>query len=109
MFPQIIVQIPRGLLFSPILVAPSSHVLHCSKATGNPSEAIQVVQDGATCLQVVRVSCGLRKKDKHTITTEDSTAAVKKDQLIVSRDRNTELKLLRKIISVFYYIMFLNF
>jgi len=43
----------------PVLVAPCAHVLHCSEATGDASEAIEVVHDGAACLQVVRVSCGL--------------------------------------------------
>lgn len=47
---------------SPVLVTPSAHVLHGSEAAGNTSKAVEVVQDGATGLQVVRVSCGLGVK-----------------------------------------------
>lgn len=43
----------------PVFVATSAHILHSSKTTRNPSKAVEVVQDGASCLQVVRVSCGL--------------------------------------------------
>lgn len=51
--------IKSSLKCSPVLMAPSAYVLHCSEAAGDTSKAIKVVQDGATCLQVIRVSCGL--------------------------------------------------
>lgn len=40
-------------------MTPSAYVFHCSKATRDASKAVEVIQDGATCLQVVGVSCGL--------------------------------------------------
>lgn len=40
-------------------MASSAYVLHCGEAAGDTSKAVEVVQDGATCLQVIRVSCGL--------------------------------------------------
>lgn len=45
--------------FTPVLVAPSAYVFHCSEAARDASKAVEVIQDGATCLQVVGVSCGL--------------------------------------------------
>lgn len=50
-------------------MAASAHVLHCSKAAGNTSKAIEVVQDCATCLQVVRVSCGLGQRQNSGVVT----------------------------------------
>lgn len=51
-------------MFSPVLMAPSAYVLHCCEAARDASKAVEVVQDGATCLQVIRVSCGLAGGDR---------------------------------------------
>lgn len=53
-----IIIIPH-LLSSPVLVAPGAHVLHRSEAAGDARKAVEVVQDGAAGLQVVRVTGGL--------------------------------------------------
>lgn len=66
-------------MFSPVLMAPSADVLHCSEAAGNTGKAIEVVQDGATGLQVVRVSgCLGEPEDKSVVITEDMTTTMKK-------------------------------
>lgn len=44
---------------TPVLVAPGAHIFHRSEAAGDASKAVEVIQDGATCLQVIGVSCGL--------------------------------------------------
>lgn len=45
--------------FPPVLVAPSAYVFHCSETAGDASKAVKVIQDGATSLQVIGVSCCL--------------------------------------------------
>lgn len=46
-------------VFSPVLVAPGANILHGCEAAGDAGKAVEVVHDGAACLQVIRVSCGL--------------------------------------------------
>lgn len=48
------------LIFSPVLVAACANVLHRREAARDAGKAVEVVHDGAACLQVIRVSCGLR-------------------------------------------------
>lgn len=49
---------------SPVLVASRPHVLHGCEATGDTSEAVQVFQNGASHLQVIRVLGGLRESER---------------------------------------------
>lgn len=46
-------------VFSPVLVAPGPDILHGCEAARDAGKAVEVVHDGAACLQVIRVSCRL--------------------------------------------------
>lgn len=43
----------------PVLVTPCPHVLHSSKATGNSSEAVQILQNGPPRFQIIWIFSGL--------------------------------------------------
>lgn len=57
-------------ILSPVLVAPSAHVLHGSEATGDTGETVEVVQNSTTYLQVVRVPGGLRDNSSLDMSKE---------------------------------------
>lgn len=59
-------------------MAACAHILHGSKTAGHTSKAVEVEQYGATCLQVVRVSCGLMEREvSKVIMTNGGTSAMK--------------------------------
>lgn len=90
-------------------MAPGAYVLHCSEATGDTSKAVEVVQDGATCLQVVRVSCGLGGwDDSSVIITEDSTTTMKKATVKSSQTHVISILKTNDLSILSYYITLLH-
>lgn len=58
---------------SPVLVASCPHVLHGGEATRNASEAVQVFQNSASYLQVIRVPGGLEELQHQQAASSEST------------------------------------
>lgn len=74
-------------------MAPGANVFHGGKATGDTSEAVQVVQDGATRLQVVRVSGGLENEKEGAWSPGTQTGGLAEEQLgLTQREKNSRRK-----------------